>query len=371
MAAPLGLWAGNPAFQQLPANNTQQPTLAISAFCSPLLNGRHLSYECTDTGSAPISAQPDVYSPCGRAIQLTYKDEYFDLGCNQEGFTGYFAPSRWEGQKINGDGGVDVTGAPDGLLVEGANSALVSVDAGSTVQWRIAIPAEGYAVFGWRVVGGSNLFSVLVNEKQVVSGNAEDRFFSPLLRPGDQLTLQLNASTPDAAVELSQFRLLTNAMGVTCRHWTAADETGEEASFCQFITFQRPSIAQVLFPANRDGIDAPAAAGSAETHPDLMGYPVFDRDGNPDTPNDQFAVNEICGYHATWTDETTFDGTRCVLKRHWLVIDNCASNTMRMTQVIYLHNNAGNCLPPQPDTYPAPQLKAPAKAAPAVITAAL
>jgi hypothetical protein len=374
-AIPVSLPAINPVLHQAPAYISQQPSLTNPAFCPPILKGRHLSLNCLElSGNIPL-AQPEAYSPCDREVQLAYNDDFFTLGCAQEGFTGYFAPSRWEALKINGDGGVDVTGAPDGLLVEGANSALVSVDAGSTVQWRLAIPAEGYAVFGWRVVGGSNLFSVLVNGRQVLAADGpeevDDRFFSPLLHPGDQLTLQVSASADQsAAVELSQFRLLTNATGVTCRLWTAGDEAGENAQFTQFITYERPSITQVLFPANRDGIEAPAVSDISEAHPDHIGYPVIDRDGNPDTFNDQYSLHEACGYSATWTDEVISSDRRCILNRHWLVTDDCGSNTMRIVQVIHLLQGAGDCLPSQPGAQPATQPKARPVSATAVLSAA-
>lgn len=324
--------------------------IVTPATCTPVIDGQHLSVQCLETNNLVSLATPEFSSPCGRPLQIDQEDERFALGCTSGGFTDYFAPARWEATTIKGDGGVDVTGAPNPLLVEGANNALVKVATQSLVQWQIAVPAEGYIAFGWRAIGGSNLFQVLVNGQSVIDStdNAEAHtFFSPLLKTGDRFTLQLRAGkSEEAQTEISDFRFYTNAIATIARHWKATDDNGESTRFTQIIAIERTSLSDVIFPADYDDHGIQAFGKPGDISPATTGYPVADRDGNPATTTDQSRIDQCdCGYVISWNDEGMTNGFDCLIIRHWLIEDICGGSTMKQNQVIKLTNGAPDCQP--------------------------
>ena len=116
-------------------------TSAQSLAAAPLLKGwsvtpNHLAVNCLDQIALSALPHPQVQDISGQMAGLSAEDQYFSLASASQKWTDYFAVSRWEIAKIKGDGGVDVTGAPNAILVEGANSALVSLDAESVVQFN-------------------------------------------------------------------------------------------------------------------------------------------------------------------------------------------------------------------------------------------
>ena len=98
----------------------------------------------------------------------------FHLDCRTEGLNGYFDPANWQvKQEIirKGDGGVDVTGAPDARLVEGADGALAFAAPGGTLHLQRIIPAKGFLALDLVKVGSSISFSptiiISVNGKEL------------------------------------------------------------------------------------------------------------------------------------------------------------------------------------------------------------
>ncbi|MDX1666295.1 MAG: hypothetical protein R3350_03655 [Saprospiraceae bacterium] len=88
-----------------------------------------------------------------------YTEKYFSLKSRGSDFENYFQPANWQVIKKYGDGGVDVTGAPNTILVEGANTVKVEAAPRRLTVVKIVIPAEGYVAFDWSKVGGSTFFS--------------------------------------------------------------------------------------------------------------------------------------------------------------------------------------------------------------------
>jgi hypothetical protein len=79
------------------------------AECKPVFSIEHLTLNCLEAFAADELPFPNVHSRCGRIVELDYSDEYIDLGCHVNGFTGWFQKDNWIQSKIKGDGGVDVT----------------------------------------------------------------------------------------------------------------------------------------------------------------------------------------------------------------------------------------------------------------------
>ncbi len=313
----------------------------IDSDCQVLVNPRHISTLCVDATCAETFPEPTIEKSCAAASLALFGTKNYQLGCQQEGWTDYFSPSNWEVYKINGDGGVDVTGAPNALLVEGANKALVRVDALSELQLQIAIPAEGYINFEWDNVGGSNLYLEVWVNGQLRSRKyaGPNPFFSPLLYSGDLFSLRFVGTKQYLAEALiHRFRFLTNAVGVQVRNWSL-NTTKKQITFPQFVTFERANLADIIFPANRSGAILAPETEKKELSPSQLGYPFIDRDGNPYTQGDRYSIdNNFYQLELSWEDEFQKTDSGIQLLRHWTINDQCAGNLLQETQVINLYD---------------------------------
>ena len=317
------------------------------------VEGVHQAINCLKKQEA---AAPVVYAPDNTTASLSYQDQQFKLGCAVSGFTEYFAPSRWAAFKINGDGGVDVTGAPNSILVEGANRASVIATPGSAASYRIAIPAEGYVSFDWGYIGGSNLlnqqFWIEVNGERVESmaeGHTAGSFFSNQLFSGDELAFNIVSGHKGFEVQLSNFEFFSNAIGVIERRWEAGSKNGQQGYFTQLVSIKKPDFTQVIFPGNCDGISYPQIENGASIEPEWTGYPVIDEDGSIATTHDQYPLSDDgCAFSLKWEDEVLQDNGNCIIFRHWIVSDYCGDNVQDHTQVIKMRGGCpegGSTLP--------------------------
>ncbi len=303
------------------------------------LRGEHQAVSCLKQQEV---APPVATAPGNAQASLSYQDQYFKLGCAVSGFNEYFAPSRWTVATINGDGGVDVTGAPNSILVEGANRASVIATPGSAASYRIAIPAEGYVSFDWGYVGGSNFlnqqFWIEVNGERVetmTKEHASGSFFSSLLLPGDELAFNIVSARKSFSVQLSNFEFLSNAIGIIERRWEAHTEDGLQGHFTQLVSVKKPDFTQVIFPGNCDGVDYPQLENGSSAEPVWTGYPVIDEDGSVATTHDQYPLSgDGCAFNLKWEDEMLYDEGACIIFRHWTVSDHCGDNVQKHTQVI-------------------------------------
>lgn len=315
----------------LPPAYTQGISQEIS--CPPVIRANHLTINCFEQDLGKVS-YPSVETPCGVMTDLTYEETYYQLAQNSNpGFPAYFELSRWE--KINGDGGVDVTGAPNRILVEGANTAKVIVVPGQTLILRILVPARGYASFDCTNIGGSNLlFSAMVNNK-VYPIKTKDFYRSALLQAGDVFELQMENTSKDwQEVKLTDFQFFTNAIVVLERNWKATDDKGNIANAKQFIAIESPSLSKVIFPENLDGQVNPILKTNDPKEPIFTGFPVFDEDGNALTMHDQHTLDaRNCAFAVQWKDELRVDAQGYVLLRHWSVTDQ-NNNVREHTQII-------------------------------------
>lgn len=323
------------AFHPCEAQHTI-PTASKS--CQPVIRVAHATISCFDLKNSNNVQTPTIDTPCGDAINsLTYQDTYYELASQQtSGFAGYFDLSQWE--KKSGDGGVDVTGAPNGILVEGANIAKVSVAPQQETILRIVIPAEGFVTFDWKSIGGSNLlFETLINAQTSTVRN-KGFYRTSLLHLGDTLTLRFNASET-LEVQFSNFKFYTNAAGVTVRHWTATTQQKQQYSFDQLICVKRPSISSIIFPNDSDNQELLAA-------PNATGFPILDEDGDFKTLNDQRILDKNdCGFNVSWEDKVVTDDKGSSIIRHWTIQDAYNGNVVEHTQQIQATDINFNAVP--------------------------
>ncbi len=302
--------------------------------CQPVFAIEHLTFNCLEALAVDQLPFPNVYSTCGQIVELDYVDEYFDLGCHVNGFDGWFKKDNWIQSKIKGDGGVDVTGAPNALLVEGANKALVEVMPGSTTSLTVVVPADGFITFDWSIVGGSNLsLTVRAGESTVIP----DRYFvSQSLKAGDTFSL-LFQSTFQGRIELSNFQFLSNINTLIQRTWKAKDESGQQSEAVQFIGVKGIEASQILMPLD---INTSKTAYRDEIpSPELSGYPIFDKDGDWITSDDQISLQgKSCSVKMSWSDKVDAQTDKTIISRKWVIEQGCGRNTIIHTQEIVLQH---------------------------------
>jgi hypothetical protein len=253
------------------------------------------------------------------SIILRFEDEYFALGCKHEGFTGYFAAGRWSAKMLNGDGGVDVTGAPNVVSVEGADSTRLKItNPGSEdLALRIVLPADGYLFFKLVKVGGSNFpsptttgFRLLVDDRPTEAHQLDDgSVYSPALRRGEDLTLILPAG---ASYQWSELTYICEAPGVIERtYYTPTSEIK------QLISLEKASLTDIQLPQTTLGEQ----------------WPYLDRDGDPMTTNDQFPLNpDNDQFSLDWEDKEALRQGEPWVMRQWHIVDLCGQNEMRVQQ---------------------------------------
>jgi hypothetical protein len=339
------------------------PTIAISQYSGSCkqqaseaftINAWHQHFNAFEE----IAAIPPVCTSTNRSIQtISYQDQYFQLGCTFSGFQEYFSPSRWRESYEKGDGGVDVTGAPNSVLVEGANIASVVMPPGSSASYEIVVPASGYVQFDWRYIGGSNFlnqrFEFLLNGRQLEQLSNHQRtgaFFSGFLEAGDIISLNGRAVEQGFEIRISNFEYLSNAIGVYEREWTAVSNRGEVATFRQLISIKKPEFSLIMFPPDYDGYHEPTLSYQPDISPEWTGYPVFDLDGSDYTTMDQYAIDSAKGsMDVSWKDECIYDAGYCIIYRNWLVNDFCGRNTIKHTQIIKVEGACPEIAPNTPD----------------------
>ncbi len=309
--------------------------------CALHYQANHSEVFCSDDWEESKIDKPFVISECGSPAYLAgYEERYYEFG-NEKGFQGYFEIDKWKASRINGDGGVDVTGAPIGLQAEGAGNLLVRSRPTDRLQLEIVIPAEGYLSFNWKKSGGSIFVSLILNgeKKQIVSKRDESgSFFSELLHEGDIFILEIESQGEfEQDLVLEELEFLTNALGVLERNWKAFNLEGANIRFSQFITIIRANLIDVVFPPN---------VKNAEKHdPDRTGYPLLDTDGLFFTTTDRIPIGKgACQFEVSWTDELVTQEEKPVILRHWVIDDLKTGSVIKEIQKISLFSDKD--LPP-------------------------
>ncbi|MBC7776816.1 MAG: HYR domain-containing protein, partial [Phycisphaerae bacterium] len=130
------------------------------------------------------------------------------------------------------------------------------------------------------------------------------------------------------------------------RKWTAVDASGNSSTCIQTIHLTRPTLADLKFPPNYDGFQAPGFnCTAAYPTPDwiqsqgLQGYPwVF---GRPDG----------CNFNWVFTDDLIpiCDGTYKIFRR-WTILNACAPGVIHFEQLIKVEDKQGPAMTCPPNT---------------------
>ena len=118
------------------------------------------------------------------------------------------------------------------------------------------------------------------------------------------------------------------------RTWEAVDPFGNVTNCQHVITGRRITLNEVVFPPNYDGFDEPRiqcdpnASYLMQTDTSMTGVPTVDG---------HFAASSSCSFAVQFQDVVT---QICVayykIERKWQVFDNCESEVLNHTQVIYV-----------------------------------
>ncbi|HFA47951.1 MAG TPA: hypothetical protein ENJ95_02910 [Bacteroidetes bacterium] len=345
-------WSGHDCWGTIYVVDRKKPKIEID----------HVTLNCTEDTSVSAVGTPTVTDNCSSNITVTHRDTTLDFGCGYTGFAGYFDPSNWNiCLPNNGDGGVDVTGAPNSILVEGAGNSPQGAYLRYVTRFKIVVPTEGFVSFDWSSFGGSSFnsegFYLTINNwcVQITNDTVQGGSYTTgLLQPGDILSFeQASDGGPDFISSLvSNFHFHTLAWRVINREWSATDESGNTRHYTQVITQNRAQLSQVVFPPDRDGTASPMLSCGAMADLSLTGQPYIDEDGDPGTTNDQYTLdNGECAFNLGFTDQeiATCEGSSLVLRK-WSVVDECTSQVLEHTQIIKLFDTTAptiNCPAPQ------------------------
>lgn len=255
---------------------------------------------------------------------LMIEDQRYDLGCNASGFMGYFDPSRWMDTNIKSAGGVDVTGAPGQLLVEGTNNYPVVVADRRAPRFTVKMPSNGYVTFNWKDYGGSlsnpTALAVFVDARPIEASSGQVAVF---LRAGESLHFQIDPKATQA-VQIHQFTFLSDLAYLITREWV---NEAREIVASQYIAVEKPNLGDIRFPRNTQ------VAHSIQ--PEHTGFPVLDSDGNAQTTADQIALfGTFNGVQVSFTDK--IDAEKHRIFRTWTINDSCGANVISQVQELYL-----------------------------------
>ena len=325
-------------------------TVVVKDKRGPLISAPDTVLACNGDTSVASVGMATAADNCGQVTSLVYQDSVIDFGCGFHGFEGYFAPDNWTVCLTNtGDGGVDVTGAPETVLVEGASNSPLSLTPRYVTRFKIVIPAEGTVSFDWSSFGGSSFntdaFYLTINNWCIQLTNdsiQSGTYTTGTLHPGDVLSFEQYSDGNSDVVNtsISNFQFHTLAWKVVHRTWTATDEYGNSRSHTQVITVKRASLDKVLFPPNYDGLQSPPLPCHADSSPDATGWPVIDEDGNPATTTDQYPLGAAeCLLNLDYSDEAfVFCQGNELLYRIWTLSDACSGAVLQDTQLIQLQD---------------------------------
>lgn len=317
---------------------------------APQITAPDTMLACNGDTSVASVGMATATDNCSQVTSLVYEDSVINFGCGFNGFEGYFAPDNWTVCLTNtGDGGVDVTGAPETVLVEGASNSPLSYSPRYVTRFRIVIPAEGYVSFDWSSFGGSSFntdaFYLTINNWCVQLTNdtiQSGSYTTGILHPGDVLSFE-QASDGNADVVntlISNFQFHTMAWQVIYRTWTATDEYDNSRSHTQVITLKRATADQVLFPPDINGSVSSPLPCNADTHPNATGWPLIDQDGDPNTTADQhpFQTGQ-CLLNLHYEDAAfDFCEGNTLIYRIWTLSDACSNVVEVDTQLIQLQD---------------------------------
>ena len=135
------------------------------------------------------------------------------------------------------------------------------------------------------------------------------------------------------------------------RTWTAVDASGNEATCSEIITVIRSTVADVVFPLNRDDLELPSFSCTGGYATDANGHPAPSASGYPTINGQPIISGDACEFGVTYEDLVIpiCEGTYKIL-RTWTVLAWCPTTDVATDlQIIKVVDDQGPNLVCSPD----------------------
>ncbi|MEO0628767.1 MAG: hypothetical protein AAFY91_17360 [Bacteroidota bacterium] len=271
-----------------------------------------------------VPGYADGQAPLASVIEAGYVDGesvYYVLGCKHQGWKGYFALNNWFETIRSGDGGVDVTEAPNAMVAEGASDALLVVHTYGSTDYglRITVPADGYLYFRLKKVGSflsprirstDTDISLLLNGQRVpLESSPNGSYYSPFLRAGTTFGIEFNKT--EGEFHLEDISFYSNSSGV----WVTNKDRSDGWTPSRVRPIDRPRLNQVYFNFNRP-----------------EEWPTIDMDGDLLTLDDQLKLDGSDGslFTISYEDEIAVRSQQYWLRRRFVIREPCSGNQIEV-----------------------------------------
>ena len=212
---------------------------------------------------------------------------YFDLGCEEVNWEGYFAPHRWT---VQGTFDQDVS----------THEIIFPADSTALTHWSIEIPANGILSFSMR--GGAER----LQEVKLLLDGIDQRYriadgetvYTPYLRSGERFELEVPGGAE--AIHWTDLSFHTNARGVFIL-------PGESDRRQRYRSVERDHLDRVQFPKES-----------------YRSWPYFDFDGYPESTDDQVVLDRSTDrLEVNFRDELGMVDGQYYLLRHFSIREKC------------------------------------------------
>jgi len=299
---------------------------------------QHITLNCAEDIAAVQIQDPFSQAGLSDLTSVTYQEQYFQLGCANAGFQGYFDAHRWAEVR-------EITNVPTGeaalLLQQG--DKLLRVRGAQRHRFEFILPADGYFSFNWTYTQqlGVAQLEVLVNGEPMDALQHDGKLITPTFQQGDRLSFVLPQEARQAYL-LDDFTFFSNASGVYERQWFASDAQDTRYNSIQLITIERPNLTDVRIPADQEiAVDGP----DLNLNPQHLGIPYLAPDAEKNIDERQELGSTYCDMDVYWQDHIEYTPEGMLIRRQWTITDFCNGSTIDKVQTIKLYPTSERWIP--------------------------
>lgn len=288
-----------------------------------------------------VFTPPAPLDNCAQVIGLEHNDKYFDMSCQQKGFTGPFDISRWEKQSLcQSNSKISISALQDSLqLLNG-----LTPDACITAL-SFKMPFEGILRMKWssdpaNMTSGDS-FGIRVNGIFVrldTASNITGSVATKLLNKEMlfEWVVYADGAGQPFMVSITNLESESSLKAFVERRWNAFDAYGNKNSCLQSIFILKNYVDEVFFPVDvTDSIKVQKNC-TGNYSPDITGWPYL-KTGKYNTSLGIIQIkpgSSEC-LQVSYTDQTNkiCEGSY-EIQRKWKIIENCTGDSIIHDQMI-------------------------------------